>query len=185
MFMSTFHREVTIIGVTMLFGFAVMAAGRRIAEQENSVSSKPPRSSEDEAPVALKQQLRDVEERKEYNSLIAEAAAGNDMESMYKILQTMLALNVKPNKVTYEHFLKALLRRIRADQIEPGEAGKQAGHLMLRLKLCGMKPDIHTFKLLNQIYRSAGVSDKIIQDIPLTAVGSKSRRKAQMMMNCT
>merc|ERR1712178_516957 len=111
-------KEATLIGVTMLISYAAMVAGRRILPslighgKQGVQDPVPPAagSPEDEPPECLKQQLRDIQERMEYNALIADAAAGDDMDSMYKVLERMLNLGVKPNKVTLEHFLRTLLR---------------------------------------------------------------------------
>jgi hypothetical protein len=183
-------KEATLIGVTMLISYAAMVAGRRIlpsltgSGKQGGQAPVPPAadSPEDEAPECLKQQLRDIQERMEYNALIATAAASDDITNMHKDLRRMLELNVKPNKVTFEHFFRTLLRLIREHGLEPTDAATQADALMQQLEACQVQPDMHTFQLLAKIFESSGSKCKISADM-LSAAGGKSRNKARMMMH--
>ena len=44
-------------------------------------------------------QLLEIQERAEYNQLIADAAEDNDLEMMHKVLTKMETIGVNPNKV--------------------------------------------------------------------------------------
>merc|ERR1712224_403975 len=179
-------KEATLIGVTMLISYAAMVAGRRILpslighgkQGVQGPVSPAAGSPEDEPPECLKQQLRDIQERMEYNALIATAAASDDIANMHKVLRRMLELDVKPNKVTFEHIFRTLLRQIREREIEPNDAAQQADALMQQLEACQVQPDMHTFQLLAKIFESTGSQCKINPDL-LSAAGGKSRHKAR------
>jgi hypothetical protein len=181
-------KEATLIGVTMLISYAAMVAGRRIlpslirsGKQAQGLMPGTRSCPDDEPPECLKQQLLDIQERMEYNALIANAAASDDIANMHKVLRRMLELNVKPNKVTFEHFFRTLLNLIRQREIEPADAANQAEALMLELEACQVQPDMHTFQLLAKIFESTGSQRKISPDV-LSAAGGKSRHRAHMMM---
>merc|ERR1712224_94987 len=99
-------KEATLIGVTMLISYAAMVAGRRILPslighgKQGVQDPVPPAagSPEDEPPECLKQQLRDIQERMEYNALIATAAASDDIANMHKVLRRMLELDASPTR---------------------------------------------------------------------------------------
>merc|ERR1711937_841193 len=169
-------KEATLIGVTMLISYAAMVAGRRIlpslighGKQGVQGPVPPAGSPEDEPPECLKQQLRDIQERMEYNALIATAAASDDIANMHKVLRRMLELDVKPNKVTFEHFFRTLLRQIREREIEPNDAAQQADALMQQLEARQVQPDMHTFQLLAKIFESTGSQGKIRRPATIAA----------------
>merc|ERR1711934_953438 len=99
---------------------------------------------------------------------ISDAAAVDDIDSMHKVLERMLILGVKPNKVTLENFLRTLLRLVRSDLIPPSLAASQAEGIMMKLQVHGVKPDKHTFQLMTKIYETHN------PDSALSAIGSKS-----------
>jgi len=134
------------------------------------------RNENDAPPATLKKQLLEIQERAEYNQLIADAAEDNDLEMMHKVLTKMETIGVNPNKVTFEHFLRVL---IRCDGIKPLDAAAQAEAIMAKLKTAGVEADMHTFSLMAKIYAVTG--SKEVESKDLSALGFNSRRKAQLL----
>merc|ERR1711918_188093 len=64
-----------------------------------------------------------------------------------------MGIGVNPNKVTFEHFLRVL---IRCDGIKPLDAAAQAEAIMAKLKTAGVEADMHTFSLMAKIYAVTG-----------------------------
>jgi len=179
--------EVLMIAGTAVLSYLVMVVGRKIYNSVAPQGGTPevwaryepqyvPRSENDAPPAMLKKQLLEVQERVEYNQLIGDAAENDDLETMYKVLTQMETLGVTPNKVTFEHFLRVL---IRCDGINPLDAAAQAETLMTKLKNAGVEADMHTFSLMAKIYAVTG--SKQVESKDLTASGFNSRRKAQLL----
>lgn len=175
--------EALMIAGTAVLSYLAMVLGRKIyngiAPEGGTPDHEPQyvaRNENDAPPATLKKQLLEIQERAEYNQLIADAAEDNDLEMMHKVLTKMETIGVNPNKVTFEHFLRVL---IRCDGIKPLDAAAQAEAIMAKLKTAGVEADMHTFSLMAKIYAVTG--SKEVESKDLSALGFNSRRKAQLL----